>query len=520
MANETQTTHEIKCLKIAQINIRSIVSHTKREEFRLFLREQKPHIVLISETHLKCKHKVFFEGYKFYRNDRINANHGGTAICVIETIKSMQLSLVTLVRSIEVCSVQIESLNGPIIFSAVYRRPTINIECEDLSLIIDMNKKSKFVIAGDFNAHCQLWGSNKICTNGKTISDWYNFNKSKYKMKISSPAKPSCHSNNSSSFIDFAIMSEELNIVNSDTNGKLPSDEIFCDHSVIYMQINCDNVIMSKPSYIKNFKKTNWNFNAYIDEKIIDLNIPIYRNMSCNEIDNVCMNIENIFKSAIKNFVPEIKIPTGKVELSTKSINLIKEKKRLMRKKYRNRNNENNIIIKSQIKLVNQLMIHSISDDYRKCWKDKLVHIRPDNNLFKNIKKISQYKSRCEVPSNIYNEDKSLKFTADDEKCIAFSEQFASAHELTFHNQSTMQNEVQQINDLYENPDPILNFSPTLPVNFKDIQTQNQLPLHNEMFVSTIDTQNIINTRNNKKSSGNDNMPNYALKKLSMLTIF
>lgn len=48
--------------------------------------------------------------------------------------------------------------------------------------------------------------------------------------------------------------------------------------------------------------------------------------MSRNEIDIVCLNIETIFTSAIRMFVPEIKIQHGKVDLSAKSIKLIAEK--------------------------------------------------------------------------------------------------------------------------------------------------------------------------------------------------
>lgn len=124
-----------------------------------------------------------------------------------------------------------------------------------------------------------------------------------------------------------------LILTNCDTNGKLPSDEIFSDHSVIYIQLTCDNVLVNKPITIKKFKKTNWiKFNKYVVEKINSLNIPVSRNMSRHEIDSVCQKIEIIFKEAIKKYVPETKIPHGKVELSTKSLKLIKEKKKLMRK--------------------------------------------------------------------------------------------------------------------------------------------------------------------------------------------
>lgn len=41
-----------------------------------------------------------------------------------------------------------------------------------------------------------------------------------------------------------------------------------------------------------------------------------------------------------------------------------------------------------------------------------------------------------------------------------------------------------------------------------------------EKFTSVTEIQSIIKSRNNKKSSGIDEMPNYALKKLSLTTIY
>lgn len=184
----------------------------------------------------------------------------------MESIKSVQLKVPESINSIEICSVKIETINGPLIFSAVHRRPTIKIKCDDLSVLVDLNKDAKFVVAGDFNAHL---GSNKNCTNGRSINEWFEKTQSKYKMKIMSPAKPTCSTNGTSSFIDFAIMSENFQMLNCDINGKLPSSEIFSDHSV-------------------------------------------FRNMSRDEIDSVCLNIENIFSSAIKIMCRKLKSHTEK----------------------------------------------------------------------------------------------------------------------------------------------------------------------------------------------------------------
>lgn len=340
-------------------------------------------------------------------------------------------------------------------------------------------------------------------------------------MKIKSPKDPSCSASENGSFIDFAILSDNITVTNCDINDKLPSKEIFSDHSVIFIEITCDKIKLIEPIKIKNFKKTKWNkLNSFIDGKISDLKIPLYNNMSACQINNICLEIENIFKNAISLHVPEIKIQPQQVELSTKSLNLIREKKQLMRRKHRNRNNQNLNVIKSQLNILNQLLIKSISDDYKNCWKTKLKQIKPDNNLFKNIKAISAYKSKNNMPSTVFNSDKSEAYVTDKEKCNAFSEQFAKAHELTLNDESPIDNEVQQINSLYDNANAIVTFSATLPADFKEYPEQCTVNPFGRNFISSTELHNIIKSRNNKKSSGNDNMPNFILKKLSFTTIY
>lgn len=521
MANLNQASNTIDDLKIAQVNIRSIVSLAKREEFANFLRRYTPHIVLISETHLKPKHKIVFNRYKFYRNDRIDAACGGTAICVHENIKSVQVKSTEEIKSIEYCSIRVELDNGAFFLSAIYRKPSTPISAEDLTKLIKLSENNAFILAGDFNAHNPLWGSLNVCTNGRTICDWFSTNKNKFKMTIKSPKNPSCSAGQNGSFIDFAILSESLNITNCDSSNRLPSIDIFADHSVIFIEINRIRVQNEESLKFKNFKKTNWSrFNEYIDEKLINLKMPIHHNIHNEKIDEICLEIENIFKSAVEKFVPEYKVPYDKIELSRKSQSILKEKKRLMRRKYRNRNNANAPIIRSQLKLVNQMLIQSISEDYRKWWKSKLSGIKPDNNLFKNIKLISEYKSKQNMPSTIFNSDKSTAYTNEKEKCDAFADLFAKSHELTYNDYSLADNEVQRINLLYNNNEPIVNFSTIFPADFKnnpDFVCDQSI---RKNFISTIDLKNVIASRNNKKSSGNDHMPNYALKKLSFLALY
>lgn len=192
-----------------------------------------------------------------------------------------------------------------------------------------------------------------------------------------------------------------------------------------------------------------------------------------------------------------------------------------MRKKFRNRNNEHNAVICSQIKLIDRLLVQSISSDYREWWKHRITNIKPDNNLFKNIKKISKYKSQNAMPHTLFNSDSTESYTSCKEKCDAFAHQFAKAHQLTKSNISCIENEVKIISALYENGEPIVAFSRTLPADFKETENhQNINEPTRKKFINSSELRQIIKSRNNKKSSGNDCMPNYALKKLSATTIY
>lgn len=174
MADESQSVNE-KLLRVAQVNINSLVSAKKRIEFEQFLKKYEPHIVLISETHLNSKHKVNFNEYKLYRSDRNVCGGGGTAICISDFIDSEYIQQPNGIESIESCSVKINLENNKrMIFSAVYRRPTNKIKCDDLTLLLKIDKNADHMIAGDFNAQSVLWGGDKTGTNGRLIDECEN----------------------------------------------------------------------------------------------------------------------------------------------------------------------------------------------------------------------------------------------------------------------------------------------------------------------------------------------------------
>lgn len=304
-------------------------------------------------------------------------------------------------------------------------------------------------------------------------------------------------------------------MTNADIDNKLPSSNVFSDHAVVFLNVNCDPVVLIEPQKIKIYKKTNWKkFNGFIDDKISDLHIPLSFNMTPLSIDDVCTSIESIFIEAVREFVPEVEMSNVDVDLSARSLSLMKEKKRLIRRKHRNRNNHNFPQIQSQLAVLNRLLVQSISDDYKQWWTARIKHIKPDNNLFKNIKQISNYNKVTRTATVLYNDDKSESYQSNRVKCEAFANQFAASHQLTHNTRSDIETEVNRINRLYENSEPIVKFSPELPADRKEWRGALIEENVKRKFASVADIKQIIKSRNNKKSSGLDTLPNYALKQL------
>lgn len=140
-----------------------------------------------------------------------------------------------------------------------------------------------------------------------------------------------------------------------------------------------------------------------------------------------------------------------------------------------------------------------------------------DNNVFKNIKRITNYKKRDAIPNTLQNEnDMNIKYTTDTQKANALADHFENIHRTTNKSISVMETTVNGIYNLYKCDTSVMNFSQHCPANFKDTQdtNTNQQYEHHEYFTNIKELTSIIRTRNSKKSSGNDTTSNYVLKKM------
>ena len=143
---------KLHSFKLMSLNIDSLLKHI--DEFRVFIDQEKPHIVSLNETKLDqsiCDSSLEIANYDIIRNDR-NRFGGGVALYVN---KNLSYKVITdlMVDKLESVSVQIK--NGsfkPFIVTSIYRPPEkpvsyfSYIECLIASL--ESENKESIVMGG------------------------------------------------------------------------------------------------------------------------------------------------------------------------------------------------------------------------------------------------------------------------------------------------------------------------------------------------------------------------------------
>lgn len=165
------------------------------------------------------------------------------------------------------------------------------------------------------------------------------------------------------------------------------------------------------------------------------------------------------------------------------------------------------------------MLKNSLRNDYSIYWTSKIKSIKMDNNVFKQIKQISSYKKRDEMPQILSNENNEI-FVSDKQKCDGFANQFINANNLTINNASIYEDSAERCYEEYNTNIPFYNFTNDIKANFKDENIHAIENENSDLFLSTIQLGAIIQSRHNKKSSGPDNVSNYIIKKLSKNAIW
>lgn len=186
-------------LKIAAINVNSIITHLRRLELLQFLRDHNHDAVLLSETKLNASYKLTFKGYTLIRRDKPNTIQGdGTAILVKRGLPFEEVFLpsASSTEILESTVIKIPTGNNKTLFLAsVYVRSDCRVlftdEFDQLFRGFNLSRDNHYyVIAGDLNARRIALGNRANNQRGSQIPNWETSHGCEYKLNIIPPAFP------------------------------------------------------------------------------------------------------------------------------------------------------------------------------------------------------------------------------------------------------------------------------------------------------------------------------------------
>lgn len=556
---------DISKIKIFSINVNSIITLDRRLNLMNFIDNNKPDIVLLNETKLNSKHKIYFENYNFIRTDRENARQsGGTAIIIRNDIKFKKIKILGIQKfsCIETTIISLKLQNNKLMYIVAIYGPSTpgNIFITELQKLFDILKLEReenyYIIAGDLNAKHSDWKNRINNSRGNALKNWLRNNEYLYKCKLQSSEHPTFP--RSGSYLDLCLADIRLKLTPDTATAFLATIDYDSDHCAIYMEVkwnDTEKFMFEKyeQQYSYNYTNTNWNYFRKNIARNYKTNIPINQaqivanniNLSNAQIDTGLNKINELIVKTIEKTVPKhtpknyskmftnatIKLLQNHKNRLISNLNLIKRTQRYINTNHVNR-------LKAIITNTQKLIKENLSIQVNKYWTKKLQSIIPTNKtMFPEINKIFRSKSKIKIPefkisqdnillladTNIYpntlevDENSNYIVSLRNEKMEILGKYFESTHKNDEHlgdpnNNLRVKRSIDQfkneLNRRNENKIQLMKFSSTAKANcLNSNDTKNY-------FITLEDLIQIFQNLNNKKSSGIDEIPNVILKHL------
>lgn len=552
MANNrfASTYHEFKCVSL---NVNSLVSNFKRLELVNFLNYHDVDIAMLNETKLERNHVLYFKNYNIIRNDRSYGKGGGTAIIIKKTFNFKIIDLKKKYATLETTIIQIDlSDDCTLLVAAIYARKGKNSdfiwEIGDLFASLKLNSPKVFYfLGGDYNAKHTSWSNDVNNERGITLSNWRDNVSIKYKLKLYHSLTASYPKKNS--FIDLILADARLIFKNS-INNKLNTENFPSDHQAVMATFsisdrnfnditvtNINNYLFSKINFIK-FQKILSKFNLDINPNHnIDLNTINKNLLLMNNAIIEAMERSSPKRSAINSTDKYINNVIRKLQTRE---NFYISKLRSLRKSNWQNSTKDHLIhnLGNMIAAVRRKIKFQIERSVTTYWFNRVAAIDPRKpvKFFSEINKLFRSKNRQNIDILKVGADKDDLLLAAgidnsstecddcgnsiirDDKAKA---DLLAAHYTSVNNKNELINNVVFRNLVDGKVSALLEeislAHPTTVCTFN--QENNSLkpeqPLTCAIYFTTQDiVRHKFKSLNNKKSAGNDKIPNFILRKL------
>ena len=218
-------------LRIVSWNVNGISS--RKNEITALVYELKPDILLLQETWLKPNLHFSIAGYSIYRKDRENKTRGGVAIAIQENIEHEQIGLD--MGKTEIVTLKVKTQNKYINISSVYF-PGRTTRKKDIFEIKRL--KPHALVAGDFNARNELWGSSRTDQMGNYIDQLCQSEELLIHIP-SEPTRRATRRGDQDSTIDYALTTSTCSELNIEVIGDLGTTS---DHLPLLLQLNLQKI--------------------------------------------------------------------------------------------------------------------------------------------------------------------------------------------------------------------------------------------------------------------------------------
>lgn len=492
-------------LKIISLNVNSLISLNRRHLLDDILRTHKPDIMMLNETKVKAKHRLSFRKYTCIRTDRMHNKGGGCAILIKEKCNFNKIEIKNL-TVIEHCAIKIynEITKTHINIIAIYNSTGENDITNDLNQICQQTTDGDLIIGGDFNAKDPAWGNCSVNKAGKKLKEWL-YNEGFTQNMVLQPTNEPTREN---SYIDFFLTSNWLSIKYNNRHPLylkiIPS---FSDHAAVELEINNQKIPDKEKQMILDYKNSDINkYQRYITNALNLIDLDADRNLTNDEIKLAVEKLNDIIKSAIETAVPKVELKeSGLLKLNNLTEKLISTKKRLRRRLHRT----GNTTLKAHIKNVDILIKEQINIAYNSYWQNKFQNIKMNKDTFKQLKNVARAHIKQTMPTLTHNNE----ICEDNEAKANSLAKFWS----NIYQQNSTTSDTETITAVNTTTNQIINSQPLFQFNeemkaSKDINMQTVNNIYDQ-FLNIEQLDEIIKSRNNKFSAGNDCIPMFLLKK-------
>lgn len=436
----------VNTYKIALWNANGLCQHD--EEIKVFIKEHKIDLLLISETHFTNRSFIRIPGYQIYDTPHPDGTaHGGTAVIIRNTIKHHELNKYNK-SYLQATSIVIEDWNGPLTLSAVYCPPKHTISNDQFSDFFN-TLGTRFIAGGDYNAKHLYWGSRLINPRGralyKTMAD-NNFNQ----ITNGHPTYWPTDRNKIPDLLDFCVTKGVAQIYNKSES----CFDLSSDHTPVLITISTVLLKNQRPQSLYN-QHTDWEYFREQLTSILTTQIPLKTERDIYlAVEYLNRNVQNASFNATNNLQRK-----GKESLVPPNIQHLIEEKRKLRKNWQatRHQRDKNILNNATNKL--KRLLHKLKNEAIQTYLENLSATKETNySLWKATKKIKQ--PQANIPP-IRKENRSWART-DDEKAQVFAEHLSKV--FTPHPSEDTTDSLNQLRQFLEAPHqmspPISAFSP------------------------------------------------------------